>query len=93
MPADKKESLEAKIADIKKVLENKDADAELLKNKETELMDLLQSIGSAMYANASAANAQPNPQPEQPSNTDSTKKENGNVVDADFEVVDDGEKK
>lgn len=93
LPADKKESLEAKIADIKKVLENKDADAELLKNKETELMDLLQSIGSAMYANASAANAQPNPQPEQPSNTDSTKKENGNVVDADFEVVDDGEKK
>lgn len=93
LPADKKESLEAKIADIKKVLENKDVDGELLKNKETELMDLLQAIGSAMYANASAANAQPNPQPEQPSNTDSTKKENGNVVDADFEVVDDGEKK
>lgn len=92
LPADKKESLESKIADIKKVLENKDAGGELLKNKETELMDLLQAIGSAMYANAST-NAQPNPQPEQPNNTDSTKKENGNVVDADFEVVDDGEKK
>lgn len=92
LPADKKESLEAKIADIKKVLENKDADGELLKNKETELMDLLQAIGSAMYANASAENGQPNPQAEQQANAGSAKKEDGNVVDADFEVVDDGKK-
>ncbi len=91
LPADKKESLEAKIADIKKVLENKDADGELLKNKETELMDLLQAIGSAMYANAST-NAQSNPQAEQQANAGSAKKEDGNVVDADFEVVDDGKK-
>jgi len=92
LPADKKESLEAKIADIKKVLENKDADGELLKNKETELMDLLQAIGSAMYANASSENGQPNPQAESQANTSSAKKEDGNVVDADFEVVDDGKK-
>lgn len=91
LPTEKKEALEAKIADIKKILENKEADEEVLKTKETELMNLLQEIGSAMYANASA-NTQSNQQPEQQTNTDSTQKENGNVVDADFEVVDDKKK-
>ncbi len=91
LPAEKKEALEAKIADIKKILENKEADEEILKTKETELMNLLQEIGSAMYANAST-NTQSNQQPEQQTNTDSTQKENGNVVDADFEVVDDKKK-
>ena len=91
LPADKKDALNNKLESTKKVLEDKAVDLETLKAKETELMDSLQEIGSAMYANANAANAtQQQPNQEQPK---TEKKAEGNVVDADFEVVDDGSKK
>ena len=93
LPADKKGQIEGKLAEVKKTLENKDVDLETLKAKESELMEALQEIGHAMYANQSSAGATPNAgsasQQEQPKE----KKADGNVVDADFEVVDDGSKK
>ena len=92
LPADKKSALESKIADVKKTLENKDVDLETLKAKESELMNSLQEIGQAMYANANAsqeASGQAAASADQPKE----KKADGNVVDADFEVVDDGTKK
>ena len=95
LPADKKAALESKLADVKKVLENKDVDLETLKAKETELMGSLQEVGQAMYANAGAApqdagvGAESSGHEEQPKE----KKADGKVVDADFEVVDDGKNK
>ena len=91
LPADKKEAIQSKLDEVKKVLEKKEVDLETLKSKETELMTSLQEIGSAMYANANAANA--SAQPQQEAQPKSEKKAEGNVVDADFEVVDDGSKK
>ncbi len=88
LPADKKETLSAKLESTKKALEDKSVDLETLKAKETDLLEALQEIGKAMYGNANATPEQP--QPEQPK---AEKKADGNVVDADFEVVDDGNKK
>ena len=92
LPADKKSALESKIADVKKTLENKDVDLETLNTKETELMTALQEVGQALYANAGAS-AQPSGQPSASAEQPKEKKAEGNVVDADFEVVDDGAKK
>ncbi|MGX8717012.1 MAG: molecular chaperone DnaK [bacterium] len=92
LPADKKSALEGKIAEIKKTLENKDVDLETLKAKESELMNALQEIGQALYGNANAS-AQPSGQPSASAEQPKEKKAEGNVVDADFEVVDDGAKK
>ena len=93
LPADKKGQIEGKLAEVKKTLENKDVDVETLKAKESDLMEALQEIGRVMYANQSSTGATPNAgaasQQEQPKE----KKADGNVVDADFEVVDDGSKK
>lgn len=93
LPADKKGEIESKLAEVKKALENKNVEIETLKAKESELMDALQEIGRIMYANQSSAgatqNAESTSQQEQPKE----KKAEGNVVDADFEVVDDGSKK
>ena len=92
LPADKKSALEGKIAEIKKTLENKDVDLETLKAKESELMNALQEIGQALYGNANAS-TQPSGQPSASAEQPKEKKAEGNVVDADFEVVDDGAKK
>ena len=92
LPADKKSALESKIADVKKTLENKDVDLETLNTKESELMSALQEIGQALYGNAGAS-AQPSGQPSASTEQPKEKKAEGNVVDADFEVVDDGSKK
>ena len=92
LPADKKSALESKIADVKKTLENKDVDLETLNTKESELMSALQEIGQALYGNAGAS-AQPSGQPTSSAEQPKEKKAEGNVVDADFEVVDDGAKK
>ena len=92
LPADKKSALESKIAEVKKTLENKDVDLETLNTKETELMTALQEIGQVLYGNAGAS-AQPSGQPSASAEQPKEKKAEGNVVDADFEVVDDGAKK
>ena len=92
LPADKKSALEGKIAEVKKTLENKDVDLETLKAKESELMNALQEIGQALYGNANAS-AHPSGQPSASAEQPKEKKADGNVVDADFEVVDDGTKK
>lgn len=92
LPADKKTALEGKIAEVKKTLEDKDVDLETLKTKESELMNALQEIGQAMYANAGAS-AEPSGPSSAATDQPKEKKADGNVVDADFEVVDDGAKK
>ena len=91
LPNDKKEPIQKKIDEVKKLLEDKSVDLETLKSKESELMTALQEIGQAMYANqpqdaASNAGASQTPPP----NNVNASGDKGKVVDADFEVVDDG---
>ena len=93
LPNDKKEPIQKKIDEVKKLLEDKSADLETLKSKESELMTALQEIGQAMYANQpqdAATNAGASQTPP-PSNTNASG-DKGKVVDADFEVVDEGKK-
>ena len=93
LPNDKKEPIQKKIDEVKKLLEDKSADLETLKAKESELMTALQEIGQAMYANQpqdGASNAGTSQTP--PPNNNTASGDKGKVVDADFEVVDDGKK-
>lgn len=95
LPADKKEPIQKKIDEVKKLLEDSSTDLETLKAKESELMTALQEIGQAMYGKDGANPGNGQPQPESSSNSSSTESKNPKekVVDADFEVVDDGKKK
>ena len=49
VPAEAKTTVEAKVADLKKVLENKDASVDELKSASEALSSELQKIGAAMY--------------------------------------------
>ena len=101
IPADKKTELEGAIAEGKAVLENQDADVESLKAPKEKIMEIMQSFAQDLYGQAGAEGAGPDmsgmggaaaggaaegqgePKPAQDAET----------VDADFEVVDDDNKK
>ncbi|HQL22119.1 MAG: Chaperone protein DnaK [Verrucomicrobia bacterium ADurb.Bin122] len=91
IPADKKAPIEAAIADAKKALEKADLDAM------KAAMENLQKVGAELYAHAQQAGADAGaagaaePTPDAGSKKPSEKK--ADVVDADFEVVDDDNKK
>jgi molecular chaperone DnaK len=96
LPADKKSSIEAGIADAKKALEGDDTAA--MKSA----MEKLSALGGELYAEAQKAQAAAGAQPEAgPENEPSAGAEGqprktekkADVVDADFEVVDDDKKK
>jgi molecular chaperone DnaK len=99
LPADKKSKIESAIADAKKDLESNDAD------KMKASMEKLTALGSELYAEAAKAaqaagtpGADASAGPEAGAGgpkTGSTKKteKKADVVDADFEVVDDEKKK
>lgn len=91
LPSDKKEGVQKKIDEAKKILENKDATEEILKSTETALLTTLQEIGHAMYESAQAAQPQSQGNPEPEAKAESPK-DKGDVVDADFEVVDENKK-
>ncbi|WP_404421943.1 molecular chaperone DnaK [Nibricoccus sp. IMCC34717] len=91
IPAEKKTEIERVIADSKKDLESEDAD------KMKAALDRLQKLGAELYAQAQAAGA---PSPEEAAAADAAPKQDGkktekkaDVVDADFEVVDEDDKK
>jgi molecular chaperone DnaK len=92
LPADKKSKIEAAIADAKKDLESNDAD------KIKAASENLQKLGAELYAEAQqaagAAGAQPGAEGAAPEAGASKKTEKkADVVDADFEVVDDDKNK
>ena len=91
LPSDKKEGVQKKIDEAKKILENKDATEEILKSTETALLTTLQEIGHAMYESAQAAQPQGQRNPEPEAKAESPK-DKGDVVDVDFEVVDENKK-
>jgi molecular chaperone DnaK len=96
LPADKKSNIEAGIADAKKALEGDDTAA--MKSA----MENLSALGGELYAEAQKAQAAAGAQPEAGSENESSSGGEGqprktekkaDVVDADFEVVDDDKKK
>lgn len=92
LPADAKSKLEAAVADARKALENKDADAAALKAEIEKFNKVLQEQAAAMQA-AAQQSAKPEAgagQAQGGAEQKSGKKDD--VVDADFEVVDDDKK-
>ena len=97
LPADKKGPIEAALADGKKVLENQEASSDELKAAHDKLQEAFAAAAQDMYANMSpeeqAAAQQAAAEAAGPESTavnpTAAGKDDDDVVDADFEVVDD----
>ncbi len=93
LPATAKSEAETLIKDGRAILANQNADADTLKRE----LESVQGKLTALFAQASQAGPGPSGGPEQPSSSGasaaSEKPKDPNVVDADFEVVDDEKKK
>jgi molecular chaperone DnaK len=101
-PADKKAPAEAAIAEGKKILENPSSTTEQMKAAADKINTAMQAIGSDIYSKVppqgGAAGGPAHEAEQSAPGADEPKKKakkDGNVVDADFEVVDDkdGDKK
>jgi len=99
IPDDKKTEIEAAIAKVRETLKGNDTDA--IQSAYTDLQNKFQAVSEELYKNASAnatsANvppgAAPGPQPHGEPQTGGPNKQQGDVVDAEFEVVDEDKKK
>jgi molecular chaperone DnaK len=90
IPADKKSTLEAALADSRKALESDDTAQ--MKAALEKLNGVMQEIATNLYSQAGAEAPGSDQQPGGGSSTEGAKKAD-DVVDADFEVVDDEKKK
>jgi molecular chaperone DnaK len=94
IPEDKKKEIEGKIEAVREALKGSDSDA--IKVAYDDLQNKFQSISEELYKQAAAsgagAGAGPGPESAGPQ-PGSAKKPDGDVVDAEFEVVDEDKKK
>ena len=94
VPADKKQSIEEAITALREALKGTDNDD--IQKKYDDLQNKFQSVSEELYkqaaAGAGAAGGQAGPQPGAEAGAGAAKKDD-NVVDADFEVVDEDKKK
>ncbi len=91
VPVDKKTQIESMIGDARKVLEDKDASTETLKAEAEKIQKTFGEVAQNLYSQQQAAGAEQGAQAgaaEEPKQA-----KDPNVVDADFEVVDDDNKK
>jgi molecular chaperone DnaK len=94
IPADKKTELEGVIAEGKTVLENAEADAEQMNTVKEKISTILQAFAQEMYAQQGAeGGVDPSAQASDATGADAAKEAEAETVDADFEVVDDEDKK
>jgi len=99
VPADKKQPIEEAITAVREALKGDDVDA--IKRAYDDLQNKFQSVTEELYkqaaANAQAAGAGPGPQPgaggPQGAASQGGQQDKGDVVDAEFEVVDEDKKK
>lgn len=91
IPGDKKTEIENAVAESKKVLENTSASVQELKDASSKITALLQSIAEFIYKTAAPGQEGPSPQPEG-SGPSGQEPKGDNVVEGDFEVVDDNDK-
>lgn len=90
LPADKKSELEGFIAEGKKVLENTSATSDELKAASEKITNSMQAVAQDLYATAGSAGAEGSASAGAEGHSGgSAKAKDDNVVDADFEVVDD----
>jgi molecular chaperone DnaK len=85
---DKKNIIESLLSDAKKVLDNKNASTKELKNANEKLTKEFQKIAQDIYSRVNNS-SEKNSDVTDKQNSKSTTKKDNNVVDADFEVVDD----
>lgn len=91
-PADLKGKVEELLSDTKKILEKPDASLSELTSAKDSLQKSFEDLGQEAYKQgASAAGPNPDPQAQSESSAESPndKKKDDDIVDADFEVVDD----
>lgn len=93
LSADKKKELEDAVVEAKKIFDDGNSDTDALNAAREALTTKFQSMAQEMYSQAAqqASGAQPG-NSESSSSNQSEKKNDDNVVDADFEVVDDDKK-
>jgi len=92
--ADKKSKLEDVVKDLKSAIEA--GDLEKMKAGLEAVNSMMQEVSADLYAQAKASGAQPGPDAQaggSASSSSSKKEEQGDVIDADFEMVDDDKKK
>lgn len=97
LPADKKTSVEAALAEGKQVLENQEASEAQLKGATEAIQKTFEAVAQDLYANVGANAGDTEPGGPEASGltsapTGDAKKSDDDVVDADFEVVDDEKK-
>ena len=91
IPGDKKTEIEKDIETVREALKGNDVEA--IKTAYTELQNKFQSVSEELYKNAAASGASGPTPPPPPGPESAGKKPEGDVVDAEFEVVDDDKKK
>ena len=95
IPSDKKKTIEEAIAAVRETLKGDDTDA--INKAYTDLQNKFQGVSEDLYkqaaAQAGAGAQQAGPQPGAEAAPGGEKKADGNVVDAEFEVVDEDKKK
>lgn len=91
IPADKKAQVEETLAEGKKVLENTGATPEALKDATSKITTAVQSIAEFIYKSSPESGAEGTPPPQPDASSEKPKQDN--VVEGDFEVVDDEDNK
>jgi molecular chaperone DnaK len=98
VPGDKKTEIEGKITAVREALKGNDTDA--INTAYTDLQNAFQSVSEELYKQAAAsgggaagAGAGPGPDASAGEDAGAARKADGDVVDAEFEVVDDEKKK
>jgi len=96
LPAETKGPLEDALGESKKVLENQDASLDDLNGAKKKLMEVLQSIGQQVYQDAAEAGSETEDEPSAEDGDDKSEEKEAvpeeDVVEADFEVVDEDKK-
>jgi molecular chaperone DnaK len=91
VPGNVKADIEAKIATVRETLKGNDTDA--IKTAYTELQNKFQAASEELYKNAAASGAGAQPEGASQAGAAEAPKKDGDVVDAEFEVVDENKKK
>ncbi|HEY5752399.1 MAG TPA: molecular chaperone DnaK [Chthoniobacterales bacterium] len=95
LPGDKKSDIESAIAAVREALKGDDVDA--IKQAHEKLESKFQEVSADLYKQAAGSSGAGQPEPETAeagaSSTESGKKKDDNVVDAEFEMVDEDKKK
>jgi len=91
IPGNVKAEIETKIASVRETLKGNDTDA--IKAAYTDLQNKFQAASEELYKNAAASGAGAQPEGASQAGAAEAPKKDGDVVDAEFEVVDENKKK